>query len=204
MSSSSPYTTTPMAQTVELQMREGCKSYELYVTSEFRRSMFMTSSNSKDDTTVRLSVLNMMYSTDKNAYNELISKFEKQSKKNKQLFLGVSNDAAVFLAAGQVILDTVNTYLDNYEQGASVRRVVLTSEIGEKEAPKCYPYRPGQDRYRHKPNTNPPPNSFAWESHLAEYYVDNPTIWHIPSEVVASIDTVIDGKRVVANIGSSV
>jgi len=200
MSSSSPYTTTPMAQTVELQMREGCKSYELYVTSEFRRSMFMTSSNSKDDTTVRLSVLNMMYSTDKDAYNELISKFEKQSKKNKQLFLGVSNDAAVFLAAGQVILDTVNTYLDNYERGASVRRVVLTSEIGEKEAPKCYPYRPGQSKYRHKPNTNPPPNSFAWESHLAEYYVDNPKMWHIPSEVIASIDTVIDGKRVVANL----
>ena len=200
MSSSSPYTTTPMAQTVELQMREGCKSYDLYVTSEFRRSMFMTSSSKTDDTTVRVSVLNMMYSTDKDSYNKLISKFEKEAKKNKQLFLGVSNDAAVFLAAGKVIVDTVNTYLHNYERGASVRRVVLTSEIGEKEPPKCYPYRPAQDRYRHKPNTNPPPNSFAWESHLAEYYVDNTKLWHIPSEVVASVDTVINGKRVVANL----
>ena len=200
MSSTSPYTTTPMAETVELQMREGCKSYELYVTSEFRRSMFMTSNTSKDDTTLRLSILNAMYTTDKASYDNLINKFEKHSKKNKQLFLGVSNDAAVFLAAGKVILDTVNTYLDNYERGASVRRVVLTNEIGEKEPPKCYPYRPGQDKYRHKPNTNPPPNSFAWESHLAEYYVDNPKMWHIPSEVVANVETVIDGKKVVANI----
>ena len=160
----------------------------------------MTSSSSKDDTTVRLSMLNMMYSTDKDSYDKLISKFEKQSKKNKQLFLGVSNDAAVFVAAGQVILDTVNTYLDNYERGASVRRVVLTNEIGEKEPPKCYPYRPGQDRYRHKPNTNPPPNSFAWESHLAEYFVDNTRLWHIPSKVVANIETVIDNKKVVANL----
>ena len=189
-----------MASTVELQMRECCKSYDLYISSELRRSMFMTSSSSKDDTTLRLSILNMMYSTDKNSYDKLISKFEKQSKKNKQLFLGVSNDAAVFVAAGQVILDTVNTYLDNYERGASVRRVVLTSEIGEKEPPKCYPYRPGQDRYRHKPNTNPPPNSFAWESHLAEYFVDNTRLWHIPSQVVANIETVIDGKKVVANL----
>ena len=196
----SPYVTKPMASTVELQMREGCKSYDLYISSELRRSMFMTSSSSKDDTTLRLSILNMMYSTDKNSYDKLISKFEKQSKKNKQLFLGVSNDAAVFVAAGQVILDTVNTYLDNYERGASVRRVVLTSEIGEKEPPKCYPYRPGQDRYRHKPNTNPPPNSFAWESHLAEYFVDNTRLWHIPSQVVANIETVIDGKKVVANL----
>ena len=94
MSSTSPYTTTPMAETVELQMREGCKSYELYVTSEFRRSMFMTSSNSKDDTTVRLSVLNMMYSTNKDAYNELISKFEKQKfiiKKNVKDFISFFN-----------------------------------------------------------------------------------------------------------------
>ena len=200
MSSTSPYTTTPMAETVELQMREGCKSYELYVTSEFRRSMFITASTSKDDTTLRISTLNMMYITDRESYDKLINKFEKHSRKNKQLFLGVSNDAAVFLAAGKVILDTVNTYLDNYEQGASVRRIVLTNEIGEKEPPKCYPYRPGQDRYRHKPNTNPPPNSFAWERHLAEYYVDNTKMWHIPSEVVASMETVIDDKKVVANI----
>ena len=61
----SPYVTKPMASTVELQMREGCKSYDLYISSELRRSMFMTSSSSKDDTTVRLSMLNMMYSTDK-------------------------------------------------------------------------------------------------------------------------------------------
>ena len=87
MSSTSPYTTTPMAETVELQMREGCKSYELYVTSEFRRSMFMTASNSNDDTTLRVSVLNAMYSTDKDSYDTLINKFVKHSKKNKQLFL---------------------------------------------------------------------------------------------------------------------
>ena len=33
-----------------------------------------------------------------------------------------------------------------------------------------------------------------------EYYVDNPKMWHIPSEVVASMETVIDGKKVVANL----
>ena len=86
MSSTSPYKTTPMAETVELQMREGCKSYELYVTSEFRRSMFMTSSTSKDDTTLRLSILNAMYTTDKDSYDNLINKFEKHSKKNKHCF----------------------------------------------------------------------------------------------------------------------
>ena len=79
MSSTSPYTTTPMAQTVELQMREGCKSYDLYVTSEFRRSMFMTASSKTDDTTLRVSVLNMMYSTDKDSYNKLISKYDKRA-----------------------------------------------------------------------------------------------------------------------------
>ena len=30
-----------MANTVEMQIAEGCKSYDLYVTSEFRRSMFV-------------------------------------------------------------------------------------------------------------------------------------------------------------------
>ena len=83
MSSTSPYTTTPMAETVELQMREGCKSYELYVTSEFRRSMFMTANTSKDNTTLRVSVLNMMHSTDRESYDKLINKFEKHSRKNK-------------------------------------------------------------------------------------------------------------------------
>ena len=54
--------------------------------------------------------------------------------------------------------------------------------------------------YKYKPNNNPPPDSFAWEKHLAEYYTDKPDLWYKPSEVVANIETVIDGKKVCANV----
>mgnify|MGYP001350964119 CR=1 FL=1 len=70
----------------------------------------------------------------------------------------------------------------------------------EKEPPKCYPLRqPKAARYRHAPATHSP-NEWAWEPHLAEYYVNNTKMYHLPSPVTINIDTVIDGKRVVANV----
>ena len=111
----SPYKTRPMANTVEMQIAEGCKSYDLYVTSEFRRSMFVEGKMKDGDTTVRVSTLNMMYNDNREKYDEMIKAMEDKAKANKMLFLGVSNDAFVFVAAGQVILDTVNTYLESYE-----------------------------------------------------------------------------------------
>ena len=196
----SPYVKRPMANTVEMQICEGCKSYDLYVTSEFRRSMFVEGKMKDGDTTVRISTLNMMYNDNREKYDEMVKAMENKAKANKMLFLGVSNDAFVFVAAGQVIVDTVNTYLESYEIGARVARVILTKEIGEKEPPKCYPLRqPKAARYRHAPATHSP-NEWAWEPHLAEYYVNNTKMYHLPSPVTINIDTVIDGKRVVANV----
>lgn len=196
----SPYKTRPMANTVEMQIAEGCKSYDLYITSEFRRSMFVEGKMKDGDTTVRLSTLNMMYNDNREKYDATIKSMEDKAKANKMLFLGVSNDAFVFVAAGQVILDTVNTYLESYEIGARVARVVLTKEIGEKEPPKCYPLRqPNATRYRHIP-ANHSPADWAWENHIAEYYVDNPKIYHLPSPVKINIDTVINGVKIKANV----
>ena len=192
-----------MASTVEMQIAQGCKSYDLYITSEFRRSMFAEGKMEDGDTTLRISTLNMLYNENREEYNKTIKNMEDKAKANKMLFLGVSNDAFVFIAAGQVIMDTVNTYLESYEQGARVARVVLTKEIGEKEPPKCYPLRqPKAARYRHAPANNSPVD-WAWEHHLAEYYVDNAKIYHLPSKVKMTVDTVIDGQKIVANVEES-
>ena len=196
----SPYKTRPMANTVEMQIAEGCKSYDLYITSEFRRSMFVEGKMKDGDTTIRISTLNMMWNDNREKYDKMVKAMEDKAKANKMLFLGVSNDAFVFIAAGQVIIDTVNTYLESYEIGARVARVVLTKEIGEHDPPKCYPLRqPKAPRYRHAPATHSP-NEWAWEHHLSEYYVDNPEMYYLPSPVKISIDTVIDGVKIVANV----
>ena len=50
---SSPYLTTKMADTIELITRENCRSYDLYISSEHRRSMFMTG-KFDDDTTISI------------------------------------------------------------------------------------------------------------------------------------------------------
>jgi hypothetical protein len=192
-----------MASTVEMQIAQGCKSYDLYITSEFRRSMFAEGKMEDGNTTLRISTLNMLYNENREEYNKTIKNMEDKAKANKMLFLGVSNDAFVFIAAGQVIMDTVNTYLESYEQGARVARIVLTKEIGEKEPPKCYPLRqPNAARYRHAPANNSPAD-WAWEHHLAEYYVDNAKIYHLPSKVKMTVDTVIDGQKIVANVEES-
>ena len=68
----SPYVKRPMANTVEMQIAEGCKSYDLYITSEFRRSMFVEGKMKDDDTTVRVSTLNMMYNDNREKYDEMI------------------------------------------------------------------------------------------------------------------------------------
>ena len=200
----SPYVKRPMANTVEMQIAEGCKSYDLYITSEFRRSMFVEGKMKDGDTTVRISTLNAMYNNNREQYNKMIEDMKNKAKANKMLFLGVSNDAFVFIAAGQVIVDTVNTYLESYEQGARVARVILTKEIGEKEPPKCYPLRqPKAARYRHAP-ANHSPNEWAWEPHLAEYYVDNTEMYYLPSPVIINIDTVVDGVKINANVEKGV
>ena len=196
----SPYKTRPMANTVEMQIAEGCKSYDLYVTSEFRRSMFVEGKMKDGDTTLRISTLNAMYNENRAQYDKMIKDMKDKGKANKMLFLGVSNDAFVFIAAGQVIVDTVNTYLESYEVGARIARVVLTKEIGEKEPPKCYPLRqPKAARYRHAP-ANHSPNEWPWEPHLAEYYVDNAEMYYLPSPVMMNFETVIDGKKITANV----
>ena len=196
----SPYVKRPMANTVEMQIAEGCKSYDLYITSEFRRSMFVEGKMKDGSTTLRISTLNAMYNDHREHYNKMIEDMKNKGKANKMLFLGVSNDAFVFIAAGQVIVDTVNTYLESYEIGARVARVVLTKEIGENEPPKCYPLRqPKAARYRHAP-ANHSPAEWAWEPHLAEYYVDNAEMYYLPSPVIMNIDTVIDGKKIIANV----
>ena len=114
-----------VTNTVEMQICKGCKSYDLYVSSEFRRSMFVEGKMKDGDTTLRISTLNMMYNENREKYDKLIKNMEENAKAKKMLFLGVSNDAFVFIAAGQVIVDTVNTYLKSYEPGARVSRIVF-------------------------------------------------------------------------------
>ena len=75
----SPYVKRPMANTVEMQISQGCKSYDLYVTSEFRRSMFVEGYMKDGDTTLRISTLNMMYNENREKYDKLIKNILKSA-----------------------------------------------------------------------------------------------------------------------------
>ena len=86
MQMSSPYITTKMADTIELVTRENCKSYDLYLSSELRRSMFMTGAFKDDVSTLRVSILNMMYKTAPNRYNEIIENLKIRQKKESSCF----------------------------------------------------------------------------------------------------------------------
>ena len=194
---SSSYTTRPMSATVELQISEGCKSYDLYISSILRRSLFCEEKMEEfelDTATIqeRISTLNSLYNENQEEYYNKIKQMEDDAEDNKMIFLGVSNDAYVFIEAGQLIIDSVNSYLESYEQGARVSRIILTNEIDEKDPPKCYPLRkPKSTRYRHTPDDKPL-KSWSWEKHLCEYYVDNPRMYYLPSKVKMRIINIVD------------
>jgi len=180
-----------MSATIELQISEGCKSYDLYISSAFRRSLFCEE-KMEDNNTLRISTLNSLYNENQEEYDNKIKQMEDEAEDNKMIFLGVSNDAYVFIEAGQLITDSVNSYLESYEQGARVSRIILTNEIDEKDPPKCYPLRkPKSTRYRHTPNDKPL-KSWSWEKHLCEYYVDNPRMYYLPSKVKMRIINIVD------------
>ena len=192
-----------MASTVEINMREGCNDYDLYISSELRRSLEVNSSNQNGDTKIRFSMMNMMYKSSPETYNNILNDTIKNFQSKKMLFLGVSNDSFVGIAAGQIILDTVNSYLRGYQQNAKIKRVVLTNEIGEKDPPKCYPivFKEGQvPKYKHAPNLKPPgKEDLYWEPHLAVYLNDHPDLFHYPRDKIAGIvQTDIGGKEVKA------
>jgi len=171
--------------TFDLKIREGCKTYDLYISSKFRNSMVISGLSKEQQTIYGNSVLEILYNNDKESYNKMIKSFQELANNEKKIFLGISNDSAVFIESGKTILNTVNSYLDSYEQKARVSRIVLTEEISKESPPKCYPLRPGgivglNKSYHHKPNHNSPPDSYTWEPHLAEYYIDNPDLWLLP------------------------
>tara|TARA_B110000008_G_C16708899_1_gene459945 strand:- start:36 stop:593 length:558 start_codon:yes stop_codon:yes gene_type:complete len=180
------------ANTVELQIREGCKSYDLYISSNFRRSLNISGLSEEDQVKYGKSILKILYEQDKEGYNKMIKSFQELAKKEKMIFLGISNDSALFIKSGEIILDITNKYLDSYEQNAQVSRIVLTEEIGEKSPPKCYPMRPGgivglNKSHYHKPNYKSTTESHSWEPQVAEYYIDNPDIWLLPRKQEKSI-----------------
>tara|TARA_B110000977_G_scaffold192903_1_gene267099 strand:+ start:5074 stop:5610 length:537 start_codon:yes stop_codon:yes gene_type:complete len=163
--------TSYLSNIFNLNIREGCKSYDLYISSSLRRTKI-------------ISGLNILYDTDRKTYNKMIKSFQELAKNKKMIFLGISNDSAIFIKEGEIILNNANKYLDSYEKNARVSRIVLTDGIKEKSPPKCYPIRPGaivglDKSYYHKPNYDCPMQK-AWEPHLAEYYIDTPDLWLTP------------------------
>jgi hypothetical protein len=171
--------------TVELQIRENHKSYDLYIPSRFRKSIGVSGLSKEQQTVFGKSVLKVLYERDKEAYNKMIKSFQELANTKKMIFLGISNDSAVFIKEGKKILDTVNKYIDSYVQNARVCRIVLTEEISGESPPKCYPMRPGgivglSKSYHHKPNYNSSTDSYTWEPHIAEYYIDTPDLWLLP------------------------
>ena len=173
------------ANTVELQIREGCKAYDLYISSDFRNSMNISGLSKEDQVKYGKSILKILYDNDKEGYGKMVDSFKELAKKEKMIFIGISNDSAIFIKAGEIILNTVNNYLDSYEKNAQVSRIVLTKEINEQSPPKCYPMRPGgivglNKSYYHKPNYKYSNESHSWEKHIAEYYIDNPNMWVLP------------------------
>ena len=142
----------------------------------------------------------MMYEENPEEYTKLMKKFKNMAEdtKEKKIFMGISNSCAVFCAAGQIILDTVNTHLDSYKAGARVERIVLTDEIKEKDSPKVYPLRLSGS-FRHMPNYNSPPGTKwkSYEDHLAIYEPLNPTKNWYPTKTkpVVNIFTILSGRR---------
>ena len=186
---SSPYIYKEMQNSVELTMNDGCTSYDLYISSTLRRSANIqgTLGNiSKDKISIEVNPLRMMYDENREKYIELMNHFKSIAKdpKEKKIFMGVSNSCAVFIAAGQIILDTVNNHLDAYTAGAKVERIVLTDEIKEKDSPKVYPLR-SSGKFRHMPNWDGPPGAEwnIYEKHLAVYDPLKPTQKWYPTEI---------------------
>ena len=115
----SPYKTKPMANTVEMQIAEGCKSYDLYITSEFRRSMFVEGTMSKDDITLRISTLNMMYNKNREQYNKMIEDI-KNSFESTSIFL----EKRQFRNGLKEIMNLAklgNRYIDQKEPWATIK-----------------------------------------------------------------------------------
>ena len=53
------------ANTVELQIREGCKIYDLYISSDFRNSLNISGLSKEDHAIYGKSILKILYDNDK-------------------------------------------------------------------------------------------------------------------------------------------
>ena len=60
------------ANTIELQIREDHKSYDLYIPSSFRNSIGVSGLSKEQQTVFGNSVLKVLYEGDKEAYNKMI------------------------------------------------------------------------------------------------------------------------------------
>ena len=189
-----------MSNTVQLEFNEECLNYDLYISSKHRRSMFVDSSRKNDESTLRISMLKLMNDTSPSSYLDLLNSTKDMMEEQKMIFLGVSNDAFVGILAGKIVLDTVNKQLLSMKNGASVKRVVLTDSVGEKESPRCYPLLENNSFY-HNPNYSPPAGSLNWENHIAIYDVDKQDKWYFPDkDTNMVIETTIDGNNVKATV----
>ena len=189
-----------MSNTVQLEFSDECLNYDLYISSRYRRSMFVDGSSKDDTSTLRISMLKLMNDTSPSSYQSMLNSTKDMMKKQEMIFLGVSNDAFVGILSGKIVLDTVNTKLKSMKNGASVKRVVLTDSIEENESPKCYPLLENNSFY-HEPNYSPPTGSLNWENHIAVYEVDNPEKWYYPDQNTNMVfETEIDGNKVKATV----
>ena len=189
-----------MSNTVHLEFSEECLSYDLYISSKHRRSMFVNSSHKDDKSTLRISMLKLMNDTSPSSYLDMLNSTKDMMEEKKMIFLGVSNDAFVGILAGKIVLDTVDKQLSTMKNGASVKRIVLTDSIGEKESPRCYPLLENNSFY-HNPNYSPPSGSLNWENHIAVYKVDEPNKYYFPDkDTNMVIETSIDGINVKATV----
>ena len=193
-----------MASTVELNITENCDLYDLYISSQLRRSMFVNVSTNDEKTSLKINTFGLMYKKNPDTYEDLLRSIKNTFEEQEMIFMGTSNDAFVGIMAGKIILKSVNQYLDSYRPGLKVRRIVLTDKLKQNDPPKCYPLLNGAGKmrkYKFPPNTTPPTDKLSWEPHISVYMVDSPEKNFYPNTKISLIaKTELDGKEITATI----
>ena len=72
-------------------------------------------------------------------FKKLIKDLKKFSKKSKKIFLGLTNNYAVFVNFSVESLNFINIYLQNHKVGSSIVKIILSDDITEKESLKVLP-----------------------------------------------------------------
>lgn len=157
---------------------EGRQDYDLYISSMHRDNSFVNLGPSFDVTTC--CPFELLYKTNRNAYESLLEDFKGYQEPNEMLFLGFSNSAAVFLLNGLKLLNSVNKELKNHTNNAKINRIILTDKLDKKSAPKICPT-PTSGSFVLPPNYNPPSPHTKYTDHIAVYYTKEPEEFYYPT-----------------------